>query len=84
MVDCFAAGHERANHLEDSPWETLHRMEPPPADHPFDGALAQAVRGPADPSLRRWATCVERPMLKWGHTVAAKLSTADAPKKELV
>ena len=43
MADCFAASHEKAEHLVTAAWDAtyLHRMETPPAKHPYDGYFAE-------------------------------------------
>lgn len=41
-VDCLAAGHERAGHLEPAAWRLPHRVEAPDPAHPYDGYLAEA------------------------------------------
>ena len=66
IVDCFAAGHERAEHLEAATWQTLHRMEVPPVGHAYDGALAKAAGSQeVQAALRHWASCSARPMGCW-------------------
>ena len=66
MVDCFAASHEEAGHLEPSPWQSMHRMEPHPPAQPYDGMLAAHFRGPhAEAELHEWATCAGRPSGCW-------------------